>query len=151
MGGNAMFLLNIFWKTRHFVNYYYCESSNKPPESLFLSIKFYGGFNREGGGGGGYVVKQGTTLLFQTKRRWYHYLHKEHTYSSQKENVMQLKNTNLNFQHLNQTYWISSHEVLQLWWINTVYHWLIWLWRMRGKGRGGCLEERESSPYDGGG
>ena len=61
----------------------YCESSNKPPESLFLSIRFYGGFNREGWGGG-YVVKQGTTLLFQTKRRWYHYLHKERTVGKKK-------------------------------------------------------------------
>ena len=56
-----------------------------------------------------------------------------------------------NFQHLNQTYWISVQEVLQLLLINTVYHLLIWLWRIRGKGRGVCLKERGSSLYDWGG
>ena len=30
----------------------YGKSSIKPPKGLFLSIRFYGGFNREGGGGG---------------------------------------------------------------------------------------------------
>ena len=33
----------------------YRKSSIKPPKGLFLSIKFYGGFNREVGGGGALI------------------------------------------------------------------------------------------------
>ena len=40
---------------------------------------------------------------------------------------------------------------IYLYLINKSYYLLIWLWRMRGKGRGGCLKERGSSLYDGGG
>ena len=34
----------------------YRKSSIKPPKGLFLSIRFYGGFNREVGGGGGALI-----------------------------------------------------------------------------------------------
>ena len=57
----------------------YRKSSIKPPKGLFLSIRFYGGFNREVGGGG-----WGTNLIcgktgyhtafpIKDKNRWYHY------------------------------------------------------------------------------
>ena len=59
----------------------YGKSSIKPPKGLFLSIRFYGGFNREGGGGGGGGANLicGETLWYHTafpnkeKNRWYHY------------------------------------------------------------------------------
>ena len=41
MGGNAMFLLNIFWKTLDIL-LKYGKSSIKPPKGLFLSIRFGG-------------------------------------------------------------------------------------------------------------
>ena len=77
-------------------------------------------------------------------------LHKECTVRKKKRSCSWRTKTNLNFQHLNQTYWISLHEVLQSWWINTVYYLLIWLSRLRGKGRRVWLKEGGSSPYDGG-
>ena len=44
-----------------------------------------------------------------------------------------------------------NKQNIYLYLLNTVYHLLIWLWRMKGKGRGGRLKERGSSLYDGGG
>ena len=43
-----------------------------------------------------------------------------------------------------------NKQNIYLYLINTVYHLLIWLWRMKGKGRWGRLKERGSSLYDGG-
>ena len=40
---------------------------------------------------------------------------------------------------------------IYLYLINTVYHLLSWLWRMRGKGRGRCLKERGLHYMMGGG
>ena len=55
MGGNAniMFILYIIYSEKLDILFKYGKSSIKPPKGLFLSIRFYGGFNREGGGGGG--------------------------------------------------------------------------------------------------
>ena len=42
----------------------YRKSSIKPPKGLFLLIRFYEGFNREGGGGANLICGEtGTTLL----------------------------------------------------------------------------------------
>ena len=55
MGGNAniMFILYIIYSEKLDILFKYGKSSIKPPKGLFLSIRFYGGFNREGGGGAG--------------------------------------------------------------------------------------------------
>ena len=55
----------------------YGKSSIKPPKGLFLSVRFYGGFNREGGGGEANLIcgETGyhTALPIKEKNRWYHY------------------------------------------------------------------------------
>ena len=58
MGGNAniMFILYIIHSEKLDILFKYGKSSIKPPKGLFLSIRFYGGFNREGGGGGGGLI-----------------------------------------------------------------------------------------------
>ena len=49
----------------------YRKSSIKPPKGLFLLIKFYEGFNREGGGGANLICGEtGYHTAFQTKRQW---------------------------------------------------------------------------------
>ena len=49
----------------------YRKSSIKPPKGLFLLIRFYEGFNREGGGGANLICGEtGYHTAFQTKRQW---------------------------------------------------------------------------------